>query len=104
MKIGVIGDETTIKGFVSLSIDTFPATSDKAVRKAILDMANSDYAIIFITEQAAQGSMETIERFKTVPFPAIIFIPSNRGTLNIGMSTIRKNVEKAVGTNIFFED
>lgn len=30
----------------------------------------------------------------------ITLIPSNRGSLNIGMSKIDENIEKAIGTNI----
>jgi len=32
--------------------------------------------------------------------PAVILIPSNQGTLNIGTQRISDNVEKAVGVNI----
>ena len=103
MKIGVIGDKQSVQGFSALSIDVFPVTSDKETRRTINQMAKDKYAIIFITEQAASHAEETIERYKTMPFPAIILIPSNKGTLNIGMDTIRKNVEKAVGTDIFFD-
>lgn len=103
MKIGVIGDKTSIQGFSALSIATYPAVTESEVRRAINHMAKEGYVIIFITEQAASLAEETIDRFKTEPTPAIIPIPNNKGTLNIGMDTIRKNVEKAVGTDIFFD-
>ena len=103
MKIGVIGDKTSIQGFSALSIDIFPATTEAEVRRGINKMVKEDYVIIFITEQAAVLAEETINKYKTDPTPAIIPIPNNKGTLNLGMSTIRKNVEKAVGTDIFFD-
>jgi len=58
------------------------------------------YAVIFVTEQVAKDIEETIKRYNRETLPAVILIPSNQGTLNIGMQRIRDNVEKAVGVNI----
>jgi V/A-type H+-transporting ATPase subunit F len=102
-KIGVVGDSDSVIGFKALGIDVFPATGGE-VAKAIHRLASEDYAIIFVTEQAAETAAETIERYKTSPFPAIIPIPGNRGTTGFGMKGISDNVEKAIGTNIFFDD
>jgi V/A-type H+-transporting ATPase subunit F len=102
-KIGVVGDSDSIIGFKALGIDVFPAAGGE-VMKAINRLANEGYAIIFVTEEAAETAAETIDRYKTSPYPAIIPIPGNRGTTGFGMKGIRDNVEKAIGTNIFFED
>ena len=48
----------------------------------------------------AKKAMETINRYDHEPEPAIIMIPSNAGSLNIGLDRIGKNVEKALGSNI----
>ena len=63
-------------------------------------MAMTDYAVIFITEQVAATIEETIERYNKQVLPAVILIPSNQGTLNIGLKRISDSVEKAVGVNI----
>ena len=63
-------------------------------------MAMNDYAVIFVTEQVAKDIEETIERYNKMVLPAVILIPSNQGTLNIGTQRISDNVEKAVGVNI----
>lgn len=102
-KIGVVGDSDSVIGFKALGIDVFPATGGE-VMKAINRLALEGYAIIFVTEQAAETAAETIDRYKTSPFPAIIPIPGNRGTTGFGMKGIRLNVEKAIGTDIFFGD
>ncbi len=100
-KIGVIGDNESVRGFAALGIDVYPAVREANVRRLINNMAKDGYAIIFITEQAAQMAYETIEKYNTSPFPAIIPIPGNRGALGIGQENVRKNVEKAVGFDIF---
>ncbi len=102
-KIGVVGDSDSIIGFKALGIEVFPATGGE-VMKAINRLAADGYAIIFVTEQAAEIAAETIDRYKTSPFPAIIPIPGNRGATGFGMKGIQDNVEKAIGTNIFFEN
>ena len=48
----------------------------------------------------AKDIPETIQRYNNEVIPAVILIPSNRGSLNIGLENINKNVEKAVGSNI----
>jgi len=102
-KIGVVGDSDSILGFKALGIEVFPATGAEVGRE-IFRLAAEGYAILFVTEQAAEAAAETIDRFKTQPFPAIIPIPGNRGATGFGMKGIRANVEKAIGSDVIFRD
>lgn len=99
-KIGVVGDKDSVLAFKALGIDVFPVTSHDEARRTVDKLAINNYAVIFITEHVAQGIPETIERYNREMLPAVILIPSNQGTLNIGMQRINDNVEKAVGVNI----
>lgn len=99
-KIGVVGDKDSVLAFKALGIDVYPAAEPEEARKIIDNLARENYGVIFLTEQLAANIEDTIERYNKVPVPAIILIPSNQGTLNIGKQRISKNVEKAVGVNI----
>lgn len=99
-KIGVIGDKDSILGFRALGLNVFTPVDDLEIRQTINRLAKEDYGIVFITEQMANRAMTTINRYNDNPEFAIIMIPSNQGTLNIGMNRIDKNVEKALGSNI----
>ncbi|MBE6071115.1 MAG: V-type ATP synthase subunit F [Clostridium butyricum] len=99
-KIGVVGDKDSVLAFKALGIDVFPVVGDDEAKKTVDRLARDNYAVIFVTEQVAQGIEETIERYNKEVLPAVILIPSNQGTLNIGMQRISDNVEKAVGVNI----
>lgn len=99
-KIGVVGDKDSVLAFKALGIDVFPVVEDSEAKKTIDTLARNDYAVIFVTEQVAQNIEETISRYNKAVLPAIILIPSNQGSLNIGMQRISDNVEKAVGMNI----
>ncbi|MGH4139812.1 V-type ATP synthase subunit F [Clostridium sp.] len=99
-KVGVVGDKDSILAFKALGIDVYPVIEIEEAKKVIDKMAFDNYAVIFVTEQIAQHLGETIKRYNRQMLPAIILIPSNQGSLNIGMQKIRDNVEKAVGINI----
>ena len=99
-KIGVVGDKDSALAFKALGIDVFPVNEPEEARKTIDKLARDNYAVIFVTEQVAKNIEETIERYNKETLPAVILIPSNQGTLNIGMQKISDNVEKAVGVNI----
>ncbi|KOR25858.1 V-type ATP synthase subunit F [Clostridium sporogenes] len=99
-KIGVVGDKDSILAFKALGVDVYPVNEPDEARITINKMAAEKYAIIFVTEQIAKDLEETIERYNRELIPAVILIPSNQGSLNIGMQRINDNVEKAVGVNI----
>ena len=99
-KIGVVGDKDSILAFKAIGIDVYPVVEVDEARKTIDKMAMEGYAVIFVTEQVAKDLDETIERYNKAMVQAIILIPSNQGSLNIGMKRIQENVEKAVGVNI----
>lgn len=99
-KVGVVGDKDSVLAFKALGIDVFPVVEPEEAKKIIDRLAVNNYAVIFVTEQVAKNIEETIERYNKQMLPAVILIPSNQGTLNIGMQRISDNVEKAVGVNI----
>lgn len=99
-KIGVVGDKDSVLAFKAIGIDVFPVVEYDEARKVIDKLAASAYAVIFVTEQIAEGISETIERYNKQVLPAVILIPGNQGSLNIGLQRIQDNVQKAVGVNI----
>lgn len=99
-KIAVVGDKDSVLAFKALGIDVRVVYEKDDAREAIDSLANEGYGVIFVTEELADKIEETIERYNNKIIPAVILIPSNKGTLNIGMNKISENVEKAVGSNI----
>lgn len=104
-KIAVIGDKDTVMGFQALGLDVFDAKTDDDAKKIIKNIANdNNYAVIYITEDLAAGIMDTIEKYTEKKIPAIILIPGAGGSMGIGMSGVKKCVERAVGADILFKD
>lgn len=99
-KIGVIGDKDSVLPFQLFGFDVYDSKNQLEVRSTIEKMVRKDYGVIYITEECAQLVFETIECYKEKLIPAIVLIPSYKGTKNIGMKEIQKSVEKAIGQNI----
>lgn len=99
-KIAVVGDKDSILAFKALGVDVHSVYDENDARRMVDTLARDNYGVIFITEQIASLIPDTIDRYDKEIIPAVILIPSNQGTLNIGMSRINENVEKAVGSNI----
>lgn len=99
-KIGAIGDRDSVLGFSALGVETaFAETPEEGVR-ALRRFAHDEYAVVYITEQLAQHLESEIAVYKGRLTPAVILIPGKGGSLGIGLNSVRKSVERAVGADI----
>lgn len=103
-KIGVIGEKDAVLGFIALGFSVFPVESREQASTVLSELAESQYAVIYVTEQTAAQIGSEIDQYREKRFPAIIPIPGTQGTLGIGMQSVKKCVEKAVGADILFRD
>ena len=101
-KIGVIGDRESILGFKAVGLDVFPTDDPEEAKKTLKRIAKEDFAIIYITEQLYQYMMDEVDEYTDSRLPAIIPIPGKDGTLGLGMTSVKKSVERAVGADILF--
>ncbi len=100
--MAAIGDADSVLGFSALGILAVPVTDAKEAERQIFHLAKEGTAVIFITEQIAQQIQRVLSRYAAQPYPAIIPIPSNRGSVGLGMQQLKRNVEKALGVDILF--
>lgn len=101
-KIAVIGDRDSILGFKAVGVITFPVSGPEETKQALRKVTEGDYAVVFITEQAADQVHEAVEEVNARPTPILVPIPSSRGGLGLGRAQIRRSVERAVGADILF--
>jgi V/A-type H+-transporting ATPase subunit F len=101
-KIAVMGDRDSIYGFASVGLDIFPESEPSSAGKLIKTLTESGYAIIYMTEALYSVLEKELAAYKELPLPAIIPIPGVSGNTGIGISQIKKSVEKAVGSDILF--
>ena len=99
-KIGVLGDGDSVMGFKALGLDVFPADDVETAKGILHGLAKQDYAVVYLTEQYAAQMEAELDRYKDRLTPAVILIPGKEGSLGIGMTNVKKAVERAVGADI----
>lgn len=99
-RIAVLGDKDSVLGFRALGLSTYAVDSVEEARTTLHRIAKEDFAVIYVTETLAVELEHDINRYKDELTPAIILIPGKEGSLGIGMSNIKKAVERAVGADI----
>ena len=104
-KIGVLGDYDSICGFSALGLDIFPVTELEEASRMLKNLVTGgEYGIIYITEAIGSSLNDEISVYNERITPAIILIPSNKGSLGIGVANVKHLVEQAVGSDILFAD
>lgn len=103
-RVAVLGDKESIYGFAALGLDVFFVSQGEDPEPIFKKLTQSDYAVIYITEQLAEILSDEISKFSYKPSPAIIQIPGVWGNTGKGMADVKKSVEKAVGSDIIFND
>lgn len=99
-QIAVIGDWESVMGFRALGLDTYPVTSVDEAREKVRELARTNCAVIYLTEQLARDMEDVLARYKDELRPAIILIPGREGSLGIGRNNIQRAIERAVGADI----
>ncbi|NLZ80677.1 MAG: V-type ATP synthase subunit F [Clostridiales bacterium] len=103
-KIAVLGDRDSIYGFAALGLETFPVNDADTAAKTLKRLAERQYGVIYITESLQAVLEKEIDQYRTAPIPAIIPIPGVSGNTGMGMRNVKKSVERAVGSDIIFND
>ena len=97
-----MGDRDSIYGFAARGLDTFPVTDPAEASKKLRQLAEGEYAVVYITEALAAQIQAEIDRYRLAPLPAIIPIPGVSGNTGMGILNVKKSVEQAVGSDIIF--
>ena len=99
-QIAAVGDWESVMGFRALGLDTYPVASAEEAKERVRQLAKTDCAVIYLTEQLAREMDDVISRYKDELRPAIILIPGRQGSLGIGKDNIQRAIERAVGADI----
>lgn len=99
-KAAVIGDRQSVMGFRALGLTVASAETAQQAEQALHELAKSQHAIIYITEQLAAKIPDAVAEYLDSPETAIIPIPSKDGVLGIGNTELHSAVERAVGADI----
>ena len=111
-KTAIVGSRDAIAGFSLLGVDIVPVESPTEAVEQLLKLKKekradergievNTYAIIFITEDLAEGiSPDDEKKLSRGALPAIIPLPSHQGSTGYGLQRLKRIVERAVGSDI----
>ncbi len=111
-RIAIVGSREAVAGFALLGLDVVPVESrERAVEELYrlkketspdeLGVERNRYAIVFITEDLASGiSTDDEKRLGRGALPAIIPLPSHKGSTGYAMGRLKRIVERAIGSDI----
>ena len=63
-QIAVIGDWESVMGFRALGLDTYPVASVEEAKEKVRELAKTDCAVIYLTEQLAKDMDDVLSRYK----------------------------------------
>lgn len=102
-KIAALGDKDLVTAFKAVGMDVYEAITAEEAQSQIKILAKN-YSVIFITEDLAEQIEDYLARYKAETYPIIIPIPSSAGANGYGILGIKKNVERAIGADLLFNN
>ncbi|MBR3460361.1 MAG: V-type ATP synthase subunit F [Clostridia bacterium] len=100
--IAIIGDKDSVLLGRAAGLEVYFETDGSAAGRIIDRLAAANTKVIFITEPVFEAASETVKKYKSKSFPAIIPIPDSTGTTGAAMRNVSANVEKAIGADLQF--
>lgn len=101
-KIALVGDKDSIIGFQLLGISIFPVNSKEETINILNELIKEKYAVVFITEDIASKIFDEIVELQKKYLISVTIIPNKLEKKNLGLKRLKKNIEKAIGTDILF--
>lgn len=101
-RIAVLGDRDSIYGFASVGLDIYPVDDVAHVGRQLRQLVENEYAVIYITESICDYLKKELDTYASQTLPAIIPIPGVSGNTGMGIAMVKKSVERAVGSDIIF--
>lgn len=104
-KIAIIGDRESIKGFAAIGFDIIECNSGEKASSVLRATAETgEYSIIFMTEQMFSFAEKECKKYEEKQLPAIIPVPGIKGNSGVGKKRLSAFVERAVGSDILFNN
>jgi len=99
-KIGVVGEESAIKGFLSLGFLVKSVTNAVEAENAVEELREASCAVVYVTGNFYE-KIDT-DKYKTDSLFTVIPIPTLNDNSQTGINRLKRYVEKAVGADILF--
>ncbi|MEQ1849478.1 MAG: V-type ATP synthase subunit F [Candidatus Peribacteraceae bacterium] len=110
-KIAIVGTREAVAGFSLLGMDIVSVGTPEEAVEAIFALKRktqeekgvqrNTYGIVFVTEDLLTNiSVEDERKLAKGALPAIVPLPSHKGSTGAGLLRLRRIVERAIGSDI----
>lgn len=102
-RIAVITGRETGLIFKNIGVDHLEVSTPEEAAALIKEKAG-EYGVMFITEDIAVSIQKVMKEYSSSSLPALIEIPSLKGTEGLGRKKMKRITEQAVGADILFQE
>ena len=101
--MAAVGSYDSILPFKAIGLDVVVITDENrdSVAQIMNKFARAGCAALFVEESLYASHQSIIEEFNETTDMCVIPVPNQSGSMGVGLASIRKNVERAVGMDIF---
>jgi V/A-type H+-transporting ATPase subunit F len=101
--MAALGSYDSVLPFQAIGIETVIVNAENraAVPQILAKYAHDQYAVIFMEESLYADFREAADGINESEALSVIPIPNQTGSMGLGVESIRKNTERAVGMDIF---
>lgn len=103
--MAAVGSYESILPFKAIGLDVVVVNEENYdnTGQALRKFSRSGYAVLFLEEELFRKFKDDVDEINEFTDLSIIPVPNQKGSLEIGIESIRRNVERAVGMDIFGE-
>lgn len=110
-RIAIVGQKEAVAGFALLGVDVIAVSDVESAVKELFRLKKSmnvvdgrernAYGVVFVSEDLLSGaSPDDHRRLSRGALPAIIPLPSHRGSSGYSAERLKRFVERAIGSDI----
>lgn len=101
--MAAIGSYDSVLPFQAIGIETMVIGPDNrdSVPQIISKYARDQYAILFMEESLFSDFSDDVDAINESEALSVVPIPNQAGSLGVGVESIRRSAERAVGMDIF---
>ncbi len=101
--MAAVGSYDSILPFKAIGLDVVEITDENrdSIGEIMNRFAIKGYAALFVEEALFSKYQQAVDEVNESTDMCIIPVPNQSGSIGVGLSSIRRNVERAVGMDIF---
>jgi V/A-type H+-transporting ATPase subunit F len=101
--MAAMGDYDSVLPFQAIGVEAIVINDENKSSAAslVMRLVREGYAVLFMEESLFLDLAEDVDKINETERLSIIPIPSGSGSLGVGVASIRKSTERAVGMDIF---